>query len=373
MTPQSDRDYWIETLTRIADPVVNALRQGRLRALMPVEGIAERGQFTHLEAMGRLLSGMAPWVESGGGAVIYGEKLRGAIAMAVDPQSPDYMNFQHGLQPVVDAAYFAHALLRAPETLWENLPAAVKRQVLDALRCTRQMKPWRNNWLLFSAIIEAFFARIGEEWDPMRIDYALCQHDEEYAGDGVYNDGDGFRLDYYNSFVIHPMMLAVLEAVSVRTKDWEPLRERVLERAQRYAAIQERLISPEGTFPPMGRSLTYRMGAFHHLGDMALQHQLPEDLNPAQVRCAMTAVIRRLMSAPGTFDGDGWLTIGFAGHQPALGDSYVSTGSTYLCSLAFLPLGLPPEDPFWALPPAAWTQKRIWQGEDAGLDRPLRG
>ena len=34
----------------------------------------------------------------------------------------------------------------------------------------------------------------------------------------------------------------------------------------RYAAVQERLIAPDGTFPALGRSIAYRCGAFHLLG-----------------------------------------------------------------------------------------------------------
>ena len=38
-------------------------------------------------------------------------------------------------------------------------------------------------------------------------------------------------------------------------------------------------------------------GAFQLLGQMALMHQLPEEIKPSQVRCALTAVIRRMIEA----------------------------------------------------------------------------
>ena len=133
----------------------------------------------------------------------------------------------------------------------------------------------------------------------------------------------------------------------------EPLRVRAHRRAVRYAAVLERLIGPDGTFPPLGRSITYRAGAFHLLAQMALQHSLPTGVHPAQVREALTAVLRRTLDAPGTFDPRGFLTIGLTGHQPGLGETYISTASQYLTSAALLPLGLPPHDPFWSDPPAA--------------------
>ncbi|WP_426452140.1 DUF2264 domain-containing protein [Paenibacillus sp. S-38] len=106
------------------------------------------------------------------------------------------------------------------------------------------------------------------------------------------------------------------------------------------------MISPEGAFPAVGRSITYRFGAFQHLAQMALQHRLPEHMEPAQVRCVLTRVIRRIMEASDNFDDNGWLKIGFCGHQPELGEAYISTGSLYLCSIVFIPLGLPEADPF---------------------------
>jgi hypothetical protein len=167
------------------------------------------------------------------------------------------------------------------------------------------------------------------------------------------------------------MLVDVLETVSRVTPEWQSLTANVVQRARRYAAIQERLISPEGTFPPIGRSLAYRFGALQLLGQIALRRQLPDGVRPAQVRAAMTAVIRRSIEAPGTFDRDGWLTIGFAGHQPSIGETYISTGSLYLCAAGLLPLGLPPNDEFWAASPEDWTSKKAWGGKDLGTDHAI--
>src|SRR6185295_12983891 len=127
---------------------------------------------------------------------------------------------------------------------------------------------------------------------------------------------------------------------------WAPLREAMETRARRYAAVQERLIAPDGSFPPLGRSLPYRCGAFHLLAQTALRRSLPEGVSPAQARGALGAAIRRTLEAPGTFDDRDWLQVGQAGHQPHLAEPYISTGSLYLCTVAFLPLGLPAQDAF---------------------------
>ncbi len=95
------------------------------------------------------------------------------------------------------------------------------------------------------------------------------------------------------------------------------------------------------------------------------------EYNEGYGSAGLTAVIRRMIEAPGTFDRDGWLTIGFCGHQPGIGEGYISTGSLYLCAVGLLPLGLPPEDEFWAAPARDWTARRVWSGSDSEADHAI--
>jgi hypothetical protein len=347
---------------------------------MPVEeaaGAARRG-VTHLEAFGRLLAGLAPWLElepdssdEGRQRGRYAELARRALASAVDPASPDFLNFTTDRQPLVDAAFLAQALLRAPRALQKPLSDATREQLVRALESSRAIQPGFNNWLLFSATVEAALMKLGAWWDRMRVDYALRQHAQWYKGDGVYGDGPELHVDYYNSFVIQPMLLDVLDALGAESPAWEAMRQPVRKRAQRYAAVLERMISPEGTFPALGRSIAYRFGALQVLAQMALRRELPEGVTPEQVRCALSAVIRRQSEAPGTFDGEGWLRIGFCGHQPGIGERYISTGSLYLCAVGLLPLGLPASDAFWSGPATDWTAKRAWSGQPFPVDKAL--
>ncbi|WP_059102587.1 DUF2264 domain-containing protein [Shouchella shacheensis] len=377
MNGKQDRAAWIHLLNKLAKPVLQSLSERQLKHVMPIEARAGRVEYTHLEAMARLLVGMAPWLEAEASDEKeeqlrrqYGLLAREAMDAGTHPESSDFMNFSEGFQPIVDAAFLAQAILRAPTELWGKLEDRVKQQVISALKQTRTRKPYFSNWLLFSAMIEAALLKMGEtDWDPMRIDYALKQHEQWYLGDGVYGDGPHHRFDYYNSFVIQPMLVDVIEHVGFKYREWEQMKDRITTRAKRYAGIQERLISPEGTFPPMGRSLAYRCGAFQVLAQMALREQLPETVQPGQVRGALTAIIQKSLEAEGTFDKEGWLTIGFAGAQGDIGEGYISTGSLYLCSTAFLPLGLSEESPFWSHPFRKWTALKAWSGEAFPIDR----
>jgi hypothetical protein len=372
---QSDRDYWILVLRRLADPVLDRLSRGLLKATMPVEQAAgaNRENVTHLEAVGRLLTGIAPWLELGPDdtregrlRAHYAELARAGLANAVDPASPDALNFTAARQPLVDAAFLAQALLRAPRALMQALDDTTKRRLVAALQSTRAIDPPQNNWLLFAATIEAALMRLDAPWERARVDRALRSHEEWYKGDGAYGDGVEFHWDYYNSFVIHPMLIDVLDVFGDADA-----RERERSRARRYAAIQERFIAPDGTFPPIGRSIAYRFGAFHLLAQSALRRDLPEGVSPPQVRAALTAAIRRSIEARGTFDRHGWLQIGFCGHQPAIAETYISTGSLYLCAAGLLPLGLPAADEFWQAPARPWTSARAWNGEPFPIDHAL--
>jgi hypothetical protein len=376
---ESHRQVWLRIVERISEPVLTSLGQRQLKIRMPVEArpgeLESRRQCTYLEATGRLLSGLAPWLERGPSVgkegqlrQRYCDLARAGIASGTDPQSPDYMNFGKSRQTLVDTAFLALAISRAPTELWQKLDKPTQQNVVAALQATRTILPPTNNWLLFSAMVEVGLCLMGETWDIMRIDYAIRQHEAWFLGDGTYGDGPHFHWDYYNSFVIHPMLLQIMDTMSERSDTWKSLRPITLQRAQRYAAIQERMISPEGTFPAIGRSLAYRFGAFHLLADMSLREHLPADVSPEQVRCALTAVMLRMTQAPGTFDSNGWLTIGFAGHQPGIGETYISTGSCYLCSAAWLPLGLPADHIFWAGKAAPWTAQKLWSGQDMQTD-----
>ena len=67
--PENEREFWIDVLTRIADPLLNSLSQGKLKQLMPVECIPgseeNRKRVTYLEAFGRLMAGISPMAGTG--------------------------------------------------------------------------------------------------------------------------------------------------------------------------------------------------------------------------------------------------------------------------------------------------------------------
>lgn len=366
------RKLWLDWMLIIITPVLDALARDELKNKMPIyqhKTSNNRHLYTYLEAFGRILLGISPWLacrfsgEEEERRKYFENIVLLSLENAFDPDKNDYMNFSNGSQPLVDAAFLAAGILRCPEVLWNNLDKKTKQNIINSLNQTRSIRPYRNNWLLFSAIIECFFHFIGEKWDSMRVDYAILKHLEWYKGDSWYGDGNDFHFDYYNSYVIHPLLVDIIREMKDEPA-WKGVYNIILERAARFSTYQEHLISPDGTYPLVGRSLTYRFGAFHNLAYMALLHNLEKNITPSQVRCGLTSVIMKTVSFGSMFDDQGWLQIGVCGKQPSMGETYISTGSLYLCTTVFLPLGLPPQDDFWSSPDAPWTMKALWSGED---------
>jgi len=365
MAQMSNKENWLQSLRQVVEKPLKCLVSGDIRSTLPIRGsdpVERYEKCTHLEFVGRTLSGITPAIESSleSSLGITTNQLHLSLNQLTSANSQSFLNFNSGTQPLVDSAFMALGLLRSPNKLWLEMPGDTQSNILSALRSSRKIKPHFNNWLLFSAVIEAFFYSIGEDFDAMRIDYALRQHEQWYLGDGIYGDGPKYRFDYYNSYVIHPLLIEITDAVKGYNRDWDNIGVRVLSRAQRHAEHLERLIGPDGSFPAVGRSLTYRAGAFHLLALLALKKKLPKSLPPAQVREALFAVIQSTLSDPSNYDSDGWLMIGLNGHQPSLGEDYISTGSLYLATTAFLPLGLDETDDFWTEDSMPWTQRKVW-------------
>lgn len=378
-----DRALWVKYLWKISYPVIHNLAENTLRQNMPIEtpNGSPKGydEITHLEALGRTLAGIAPWLalpdddtEEGKLRKQMRKEVLKGLKNAVDPSSPDKLNFTKQAQPIVDAAYLVHAFIRAPKALWEPLDHITKQRYIDSFKSLRNRTGAYNNWLLFTGLTEAFLLQQGEQFDPFRINVVKNKIKEWYVGDGWYSDGNKFSMDYYNAYVLNPMMVAMLEILLTKKKANQEEYNEAMLRMIRHAEFSERIIAPDGTFPAFGRSVTYRTAAFQSLADIALREKLPPHISPAQVRCGLTAVHRKMYEGNQNFDINGWLVLGFNGHQPEIADVYTSTGSLYMATLSFLPLGLPADNKFWTDMPTSWTSKKAWTGETFRKDRKVQ-
>ncbi len=394
----SDRAYWAKLAYTMAAPVLENMANGTLQQNMKLEFSPtwdnRDSKVAYMECFGRLMAGIAPWLALPDDDTPEGKQrhqLREwalkAYANAVDPDSPDYLGWKSGGQTLVDAAYVVESLHRAYDALWVPLDSVHKQRIIKELEGLRNNGPSYTPWLRFTAMEECFIMRAGGSADMFRIHNTLNKVEEWYVGDGWYSDGPAFAFDYYNSYVIQPMYLECLEMVRMRrgndtwtVRTYLPETDKTmgadyrygqaLLRMQKYSVILERLISPEGTYPVFGRSIPYRLAVLQPLAMLAWQKKLPAELTNGQVRAGITAVMHRMFDGIGqtNFTPEGYLTIGFVGSHPDVADWYTNNGSLYMTSLAFMPLGLPADDPFWTDEPQKWTSKKAWEGDDFPKD-----
>lgn len=394
---KTDREVWVDLMYQMAEPVLRNMANGTLQQEMDTtNGGMELSptwdnrnkKVAYMEAFGRLMAGLAPWLSLPDDDTSEGKKRKQlrewalkAYTNAVDPNSPDYLGWGSGSQTLVDGAYLVESLYRGYDALWKPLSDETKRRYIKEIQGLRRYDPPYTNWHLFVAMEECFLMYIGADYDQYRIHMAMNKVEEWYVGDGWYSDGPAFAFDYYNAFVIQPMYLECLEMICAKKGNdtWlvrntgnlngsKNRLEEVRKRMQKLSVILERFISPEGTFPVVGRSIPYRMAVFQPLAQLAWKKQLPQELHNGQVRAGITAVTKKMFGKTNNFNKKGFLTIGFVGNHPNVADWYTNNGSLYMTSLAFLPLGLPATDPFWTDQAEKWTSKKAWEGDDFPKD-----
>lgn len=376
----NDRIFWVSTLQKIAFPVLNHLARGSLRKNMPFESKSTDGQkFVYLEAFARVFNGIAPWLELGADTSEEGQlrekytKLTlKAISNAVNPNSNDYIFVVEPKQSLVDVALFAQGLLRAKNQIWLNLPMDIQARIIRELKNTRIIAPYENHWLLYTSMIEAALLEFTGECDKERLTYAICKfRDELYIGDGVYSDGEDFEAGYFNSLVIHPMLNDILNVMrKYGLRDGEFLDVQLM-RSSRLSSQLERMISPEGTYPLIGPSLSCRCGIFHLLSQAALLKILPRNISQSQVRGALTKVIQKQFTGNQNFNSEGWLICGLNASQIDICENDINTGSLYACCAVFLPLGLPSNDMFWTELFEEWSSLKAWNGHQIQPDQSI--
>ncbi|MGE8241831.1 MAG: DUF2264 domain-containing protein, partial [Sphingobacterium sp.] len=98
-----DRAYWVSILTKMASPILDRISKERFRAEMPIVKSETYDYIDpsvgYLEAFGRLLAGMAPWLNLPDDKTAEG-KLRTKFKQQA------LLGIQHGVNPA-SADYFS--------------------------------------------------------------------------------------------------------------------------------------------------------------------------------------------------------------------------------------------------------------------------
>ena len=141
-----------------------------------------------------------------------------------NPASPDRLNFTDGEQPLVDAAFLAQAVLVRRRCCSRAASTRRRAGVLSRRLKPRGHPPWLQQ---LAAVCgdgrsRAQGARrlLGPHARGLRATAARAVVSRRRRA----SDGPAFHWDYYNSFVIHPMLVDVLGAVGDVHPAWTTFR-----------------------------------------------------------------------------------------------------------------------------------------------------
>lgn len=249
-------------------------------------------------------------------------------------------------QPIVEASAIAFGLALCREQLWDQLDAGVQERLGDWLLHHARLSAWNNNWLLFTAITEAFLTSVGIDVPDGHGEEDVDRVESWYLGQGWYNDGDlraGRNIDHYNSWVIHPYlwMWYHLRRDQVPAARLERFRQRLGQFVGNYA----RLFARNGAPLLQGRSLSYRTAVL--AGPWAAGLEGVGPLEPGAVRRLASGTLRYFLDhgtrAP--------LTLGWFGEEylPMV-QPYSGPGSPYWAGIGFLGLAVPADHALWTEP-----------------------
>lgn len=193
---KTDREVWVDIMYQMAEPVMKNMAEGKLQQVMDTTGGNKNLELSptwdnrnkrvaYMEAFGRLLAGLAPWLnlpdddtpESAKRKQLR-EWTRKAIINAVDPNSPDRLGWESGGQTLVDGAYVVEGLYRGYDSLWVPLPQETKDLYIKEIKGLRRYDPPYTNWFLFVGMEECFLMYAGADYDAFRIKTAMSKVEE---------------------------------------------------------------------------------------------------------------------------------------------------------------------------------------------------
>jgi hypothetical protein len=301
-----------------------------------------------MEGESRLLWGLGPYAAGaspGAGAPAAEAAIalvREGLARGSDPEGPYFWGVGGDRdQRYVEMASISLSLLIAPETFWEPLSEAERKNLGDWLGAINGVELPPTNWEFFRVLVNLALRRLGlASYDERRMEGGLAAIEALYRSDGWYIDETNY--DLYNPFAFH--FFGLVYAALAEGEDPERAR-RFRERARLFAAQFLPWFASDGSSVPFGRSLCYRFAAsaFFSACAFAEEEVLPWGL----LKGLVLRNLRYWFSQP-IFDHEGILTIGYGYPNLVMAEQYNSPGSPYWALKAYLVLALPAGHPFWS-------------------------
>ncbi len=328
-------------LQALLTPMQARLSPGAAELVVSAAGANTDMPSQSLEALSRMIWGLAPLLAGGGTHPVAG-RLGDALAHGTDPAHPEYWGAV--TQPCirsVEMAPLGFAMALQPEAFYGQLPPQGRENLYRWLEPINRTHLWPNNWLFFRVLVNLGFARVGRPTDEAKVAEDLQRLEGWYLSDGWYQDGDTGRCDYYIAFAFH--FYGLIYATLAGERDPERA-DRFRRRAAEFAQQYIHWFAPDGSSFPFGRSLIYRFAVASFWGALALAGV--EALPWGVIKGLYLRNLRWWLRRP-IFTETGLLTLGYGYPNLNLPETYSSPGSPYWAFKAFLPLALAASHPFW--------------------------
>ena len=270
--------------------------------------------------------------------------LRQALLDGTNSSNPYtyWGDIEHMDQRIVESADIAVTIWLSRERVFNKMTATEQEQIIAWLAQVDGKGTYTDNWILFTAMVQAVRHHLGFPSPEDDLDNRLLQIGEFYRGDGWYVDGPTDEFELYNAWMFGWHYLLWTWIDGDRRPDH---RQQVLERGRSFIDGFLHFFGANGSYPAWGRSIVYRFAA---LAPFAIGHFLkiaPGD--PGLLRRVSSGCIRYFYDR-GLFDPDDhFVRQGYHGDFPPAGEAYISPGSPYWCCHGLFALTFDRADPFW--------------------------
>lgn len=349
------RAHWVHILARMTYGYTRAAeRSGSpARVLFPDDRRGMPDSVDALEAFARIASAWGAWLRNPANpATLKFEDhevnlevlLRQALLDGTNPANPYtyWGDIGHMDQRIVESADIAVAIWMSRERIFDKMTPVEQEQIIRWLAQVDGKGTYSDNWILFTAMIQAVRLHLGFPSPIDDLDNRLRQIDEFYRGDGWYVDGPANEFELYNAWMFgwHYLLWTWIDGVRRPTH-----RRQVLERARSFIDGFLHFFGANGSYPAWGRSIVYRFAA---IAPFAIGHFLKfTSHDPGLLRRVSSGCIRYFYDHDFLDPEEHFVRQGYHGDFPAAGEAYISPGSPYWCCHGLFALTLDPDDPFW--------------------------
>ncbi len=349
------RAHWEYILARMTFGYAKRAEQSGspARVLYPDDRRGLPDSVDAIESFARIASAWGAWLRNQanpavikfeGHEIDLEEIIRHALLDGTNPSNPHtyWGNIGHMDQRIVESADISLAIWMSRERVFHKMTADEQEQIMAWLAQVDGKGTYTDNWILFTAMVQAVRLHLGFPSPEDDLDNRLMQIGEFYRGDGWYVDGPTDEFELYNAWMFGWNYLLWTWIDGDRRPDHRQL---VLERGRSFIDGFLHFFGANGSYPAWGRSVVYRFAA---VAPFAVGHFLniaPRD--PGLLRRVSSGCIRYFYDH-GFLDLDEhFVRQGYHSDFPAGGEAYISPGSPYWCCHGLFGLTLDREDPFW--------------------------